>query len=490
MGLKFQKDTNETLMTSLIAHWKLDETASATKGGFWKETLNTGKGPASRFVAANSEYLSIADNSSLSMGSGVRFTFASWVYIDSFSGEASMTILSKYNSTTNNIEYRLIYDNAPTNRFRLQVSPNGSSATSVSANTFGAASTGTWYLIIAQYDGTSIKISVNNGSFDTTAFSADVFDGTTPFEIGAIDQGGSPIRFWNGRIMLVGLWKRALTSSELTLLYNNGKGLHSKELHGSLLDNLVSYWNLNETFRKRYDSFGGNTLTDNNTVDFAVGVDGGHSLGEMGLGEGTILLETGVVNTAPRFTGSASTDRILFTTPSDSDLSTGDIDFTVSGWIYIETSRDHTIIGKGNRTLAREYFLSVLNDDTVRFEVGNGSGGNVGSVTTAAAISKNAFHFIVGWHDSVNNTVNVQVDNGTITSASTTGSGVSTSEAVTIGAKYQDSAKDLVHNTVGRVEEVFFWKKILTSTEKSDLYNSGNGNTIINTSDKMLALTL
>jgi len=486
MGLKFQKDTNGTLLTNLIAHWKLDETPYATKGGFWKETLNPGKGPAALFVSANNEYLSIADNASLSMGSGVRCTFTAAVYLNNTTQDH--TIFGKYNSNTNNVEYRLFFNAGATQRFRFDVSNDGSAIAFVRANTFGAPSINTWYFITCQYDGTNIKISVNNGAFDTTAFSADIFNGTAAFSIGSLPAHTPFSGDADARIQLVGVWKRVLTATEISQLYNNGKGLHYKELYGTLFNSLESYWNLNETFRKRYDSHGSNHLTDNNTVDFAAGIDGGHSLGEIGSGEGTILLETGRVHTAPRFTGSASTDRIFLSIPSDSDIQTGDIDYTVAGWIFIDTiNNDHTIIAKSD-TAKIEYRLRIGNDNKPFFQIGDGGSGGRGSAISSVTLSANTWYFIVGWHDAAANTVNIQVNNGTVDSVATTGVGVATNQRLTIGCVMASGDTVIANNTRGRLDEVFFWKKVLSSQEKTDLYNSGNGNTIINTSDKMLAL--
>jgi hypothetical protein len=68
--------------------------------------------------------------------------------------------------------------------------------------------------------GNTIGISVNAGTVNTTSFSGGIFDGTTAFLIGS----RSGATYMNGRIDEVGVWKKLLSASELTELYNSGAG--------------------------------------------------------------------------------------------------------------------------------------------------------------------------------------------------------------------------------------------------------------------------
>lgn len=215
-----------TLKTNLVAHWGLEEASGNRLDDFGNNTSTSnnsvgtaaGKiGQAAQFVAASSQYLSIADNAALSMGVGVRFSFALWVKLNTVS--AVRTLLSK-RAGGGNLEYWIRYSNS-SNRFEFTVSPNGTSTTTVTANVFGAPSTATWYLIITKYDGTNISLSVNAGTPDTAAFSADVVDGSQTFRIGA----GNNSEYMDGAVDEIALWKRALSAGEETVLYNGGSGL-------------------------------------------------------------------------------------------------------------------------------------------------------------------------------------------------------------------------------------------------------------------------
>lgn len=214
-----------TLLTGLVAFWKLEEASGTRVDEVGSNDLTdnntvtqaTGKvGNAAQFTAANSESLSIADNADVSMGAGVQFTIAGWFYLDNKS--TYRHAWAKWESGVQ-FEYRLLY-NVDTDKFEFWVSSDGSGFSTVTATSFGSPSTATWYFIMCRYDGTNISISVNDGTVNNTAFTADVFNGTQAFRLGS-KTGGD---YWDGRIDAVGLWKRALTTAEVTEFYNAGNG--------------------------------------------------------------------------------------------------------------------------------------------------------------------------------------------------------------------------------------------------------------------------
>jgi hypothetical protein len=69
---------------------------------------------------------------------------------------------------------------------------------------------------------------------------------------------------YTGQLASVGFWKRALTASEVTQLWNNGAGRTYASLDSGLRTNLVSWWALNQN-SVTADSHGTNTLTNNGT---------------------------------------------------------------------------------------------------------------------------------------------------------------------------------------------------------------------------------
>lgn len=234
---------------------------------------------ASQFTAASSQSLSVADNAALS-SADVDLWFAGWVYLDSTS--AVRTIASKWQVDSNNREWLLYFDNSNT-RFKFIASPDGtgSGLATATASTFGAPSTVTWYFVMAYHDAAAntIGISVNGGAFDTAAHTTGLSDKAGAFRIGAYFDGAAA-GFMDGRVAHSIFGKSpvgggaALWTTIRDALYNGGSGLDVGALSSAQQTawGVVSAWRLQEGGTgTRADSFGGNTLTNNNSVSGADG---------------------------------------------------------------------------------------------------------------------------------------------------------------------------------------------------------------------------
>jgi len=223
----------------------------------------------------------------------------------------------------------------------------------------------------------------------------------------------------------------------------------------TLLDNIVAYWKLDEASGTREDSVGSNDLTDNNTVTQA----------------------QGKVDEAAQFTNEYPNPYEYLSHADNADLSTGDIDFTIAAWVYGDRTPESNeywgIVTKDSDSDSREYFL-IWNGNENRFHFrvmdGSASKGEV-KATTFGAPSTLTWYFIVVWHDATANTVNIQVNNGTVDSAATSGAPADTDAEFRIGRDYSDNYRCWD----GRIDEVGFWKRTLTEAERTALYNSGNG---------------
>ena len=218
-----------------------------------------------------------------------------------------------------------------------------------------------------------------------------------------------------------------------------------------LTDNLIGYWELEEASGGRADSHtNALTMTDNNTVTQAVGK----------------------VGNAAQFTA-ANTE--FLSRASESLLQTGDIDFTWCTWAWLDSKTTFRILlakAVSTSLFSSEYIMYYdQSADRFRFGVGDGTA-NFGGVNADALGSPatGTWYFILGWHDAAANTVNIQVNNGTVNSASYTQGGHSNASALTFGIRVTTS---LPHD--GRLDQIGFWKRTLTSQERADLYNGGAG---------------
>lgn len=220
-----------TILTNLVAYWKLDEASGSRADSQGTNTLTDNNtvtsaagiiSNAAQFTSANSEYLDIADNAALSMG---NFDFAMWAWAYLDTKVASRSVLAKISAVGNaaGYEYDFLYSSGP-DRFRFGVS-DGTTITLVAADNLGSPSTATWYFISVYHDAAAntIGISVNNGATNTAAHTTGVQNLTNRFSLGRAGEFNG--QYWNGRIDEVGIRKQLLTAAEQTSLYNAGAGL-------------------------------------------------------------------------------------------------------------------------------------------------------------------------------------------------------------------------------------------------------------------------
>jgi Concanavalin A-like lectin/glucanases superfamily len=214
------------LIDGLVSYWRLEEVGSDDRldaHGSNDLTAEGGVGGATgKLGGAGSfdgvgDYLSHADNADLSTGD-VGFTIQAWVYLDTTTG--GQDLVAK-DSSGGFGEYLL---GVTDGEFRFQVTDSGGNTDLVQATNFGTASTGTWYLVHAWHDSVNnqIGIAVNAGTPNTKSYTAGVADSTRAFQLG-VRAGGSS--YLEGRLDAVALWKRVLSSSERSQLYNSGAGL-------------------------------------------------------------------------------------------------------------------------------------------------------------------------------------------------------------------------------------------------------------------------
>lgn len=225
----------------------------------------------------------------------------------------------------------------------------------------------------------------------------------------------------------------------------------------SLLTGLAAYWKMDEASGTRADSTANaQTLTDNNTVTSAAGK----------------------VSNA----GDFELDNTEYLSHVDSaTLSMGDVDFTIAGWVKLESKGafDGGIVVKDGVGIANgatcEYGLLVdtAAQDRFRFCVGNNTTFTNVSANNLGSPSLATWYFIVAWHDSVNNEIGIQINNGTADTVTYNNGSFNGSSDLYIGSMPGSAARALD----GLIDELGIWTRILTAGEKTTLYNSGNGTT-------------
>ena len=219
----------------------------------------------------------------------------------------------------------------------------------------------------------------------------------------------------------------------------------------SLLERLVAYWKLDENGGMRFDSVGANHLTDNNTVTQAAGRTGA----------------------AAQFTAA----NLEWLSSDSGALSMGDVDCTFAAWVYLDSKSGHrTILGKyaaNGGDADSEYLLRYIST-TDRFQIGVVGSNGVFVPLHADAFGSPAtgtWHFVVAWHDSIANTINIQINNGTVNSLTHSLGVQSKAAGFALGRPGQFHGQYMD----GRLDAVGVWKRVLTAGERTTLYNAGAG---------------
>ena len=227
-------------------------------------------------------------------------------------------------------------------------------------------------------------------------------------------------------------------------LFANNK----KVVSSSLLTGIVAYWNMNEYSNgsgavTRNDSMGISNLTDVGLTTSAAGV--------VGLGASFV---------------NAQQNR--FTCPSNSALQTGDIDWNSVLWVYPTAFITGGIIMQKVSGGNKEYVIQTYNDGSILVYFGTKY------IDGLVSITLNAWNMISFYHDSVNDLLGIQVNNSVAKTVATSGVYPTPNSGVfEIGGKSTDVSKTLSCY----IDEVGIWKRLLTTAEKTQLWNSGGGKT-------------
>lgn len=219
----------------------------------------------------------------------------------------------------------------------------------------------------------------------------------------------------------------------------------------SLIADLIAYYKLDEAGGNRADSHtGGYTLTDNNTV----------------------LSAAGIINNAALF--AAASSEYLSSSNAVFERN-GDMFLTWSCWAYLGSkAANRTIFSRDQVNGAGRNYLLLYNNGADRFAaytfsaIGAITGNVVANALGSPAI--NTWYHIILELDDDNNSLTIRINDSLEDSAGTTGtpigsSGVSDFAIGNASSGFMD----------GRVDEWGFWGRLLTATEKTNLYNGGAG---------------
>ena len=212
--------------------------------------------------------------------------------------------------------------------------------------------------------------------------------------------------------------------------------------------NLISDWKFDETSGNAADAHGSNTLT----------------------ASGSPGTTTGKLSNCRTYDGFTQ----WFSIADNASLSTGNIDFWFTCWVYLANKSGYrAIMGKDKPTGNQRESLLFYDVGVDRFALALFSDGTSGSaiqVNASSAPSINTWYFISAGHSATNDFASISINAGTRVTTSHSAGVFDSTAAFMIGSR--DNA-DLFWN--GRIDEAAFWKRELSTQDETDLYNSGSG---------------
>lgn len=191
-----------------------------------------------------------------------------------------------------------------------------------------------------------------------------------------------------------------------------------------------------------------------------------------GTGSAKQVCAPGVLSTPPKAARFTAANGEHLSVPDNVDLSMGDIDFTIFGWVYLNVETQQGLLSKADN-INNDYLLYYQEGASYRrayFRVWNGA---ATTEVGGAVFGAGGWHFIVAWHDAANDTLNVRIDDAPTNSASHSAGVGDTASPFTIG-KYGGSSNNFLN---GRMAQWGVIKRTLTNAEMQWLYNDGIGRT-------------
>lgn len=205
------------LTDNLISYWKMEgnsnDSVDSNNGTDTSITYGTSYGKIAQGALFNGTTSKISLPTSTNISGD--FTVSMWIKPPNagYSGQ----LFTDWNTSTKNI-----YIQVDANNLLAFYRGDGTTGQDSALTTATPLTGGTWYFVVFTQSGTTKNIYINAGTPSTQTTT------NTGGVTGNIDTLGQTITgdpALNGSMDEVGLWSRALTSTEITTLYNSGNGL-------------------------------------------------------------------------------------------------------------------------------------------------------------------------------------------------------------------------------------------------------------------------
>jgi hypothetical protein len=229
------------LRTGLVAYWPLNETAASgdvtaeDKSGRGNNLVSNNsvlsvagkQNNAREFVAGNTEYLSRASNTDLTLGNG-NWTLAFWFWRLSLTGQQVLVGKDSTSFREFNVHSSFASDTTLLTLEIFNTSGTGRNITAVSAQVANA-----WNFVacrhVASTGVTTVRCNATTATYTRTGGPVEEWvSQTTPWAIGRRGFSGGTL-YLTGYVDECAKWSRSLSDSEINTLYNSGAGIDLRQ---------------------------------------------------------------------------------------------------------------------------------------------------------------------------------------------------------------------------------------------------------------------
>jgi hypothetical protein len=330
-------------------------------------------------------------------------------------------------------------------------------------------------------------VEVLNDSSPGTGWNLANYTNTYNLFIGARNQTGTANQFYSGQISGVSIWNTALSSTQISELYNIDK--RSSISGHSKFSNCIGSWlmgagtgDTTSTIQDQTSSNNDGTVVGASLVGYNNGTASGSPasalIPESNLtdtyisgstyvdrdSQGFFLNDTSKVENGIKLNGNE------YVEVGDSEVLSVTGDKTIECWIKKSVQNaNNGIMGKGGANGNTGYFFFSLNNGKVRFNVDQ-KDGTTSNVDSANALWDGNWHHIVGVYTAGTN-VKIYVD-GSLSGTSTTDI---ESESLNASGKFYIGKEQDGYKFTGEIDEPRFYDKALSSDEVTKNYKRGLG---------------
>lgn len=222
---------NNTVFSTVVAVWHLNSSLTDVVGGFnmgdnldgnphWSYTNGFHNNALSMTNQNTTSGVQVGSNPTLSAGSGVSFTVTCWMN-DQGGTDANNPLIAKWNASK--FEYLLAFVKPSLGLIFQANNLAGSSQPFVKTN---SPTSSAWHFVACGYDDSlqQIWIQLDNGARVNTACVGVKADTASLAFMNYSDANTGIASSWLGFLDEVYLWKRVLTTTEITTLWNGGAG--------------------------------------------------------------------------------------------------------------------------------------------------------------------------------------------------------------------------------------------------------------------------